>query len=227
MSIPEILPIAVLGAICGLDFVSFPQAMISRPIVAATAGGAIMGSAPEGLLIGVILELLALDTRPFGASRYPEWGTAGVTGGAVFAAVGGARPGSLAVAVFISLVTAMLSGSSMLALRKLIGARAAATRELIEAGSDRAVVGLQLFGLTADLARGFLLTLLAVGLALPLARGMVEIWGLPATFSNAAVIGLAGAVAGGSLWKFFTTGTRTGWIFLAGLVVGLGFVAVQ
>lgn len=227
MSIPEILPIAVLGAICGLDFVSFPQAMISRPIVAATAGGAIMGSAPEGLLIGVILELLALDTRPFGASRYPEWGTAGVTGGAVFAAVGGARPGSLAVAVFISLVTAMLSGSSMLALRKLIGARAAATRELIEAGSDRAVVGLQLFGLTADLARGFLLTLLAVGLALPLARGMVEIWGLPATFSNAAVIGLAGAVAGGSLWKFFATGTRTGWIFLVGLVVGLGFVAVQ
>ncbi|MGI8619022.1 MAG: PTS sugar transporter subunit IIC [Gemmatimonadaceae bacterium] len=227
MNVLEILPIALLGAICGLDFVSFPQAMISRPIVGATAGGAIMGSAPEGLLIGVVLELLALDTRPFGASRYPEWGTAGVTGGAVFAAVGAGRPGSLAVAVFVSLVTAMLSGSSMIALRQLIGARAATSREAIEAGSDRAVVGLQLFGLTADLVRGFLLTLLAVALALPLARGMVAIWGLPATFSNAAVIGLAGAVAGGSIWKFFTTGTRTGWLFLAGLVVGLGFVAVQ
>jgi len=56
---------------------------------------------------------------------------------------------------------------------------------------------------------------------------MVQIWGLPATFSNAAVIGLAGAVAGGSIWKFFTAGTRTGWLFLAGLVIGLGFVAVQ
>lgn len=227
MSLLEILPIALLGAICGLDFVSFPQAMISRPIVGATAGGAIVGSAPEGLLIGVVLELLALDTRPFGASRYPEWGTAGVTGGAVFAAVGPGRPGSLPVAVFVSLVTAMLSGSSMIAMRKLIGARAAATRELIEAGSDRAVVGLQLFGLTADLVRGFMLTLLAVALALPLARGMVDIWSLPATFSNAAVIGLAGAVAGGSIWKFFTAGTRTGWLFLAGLVIGLGFVAVQ
>lgn len=227
MTLLEILPIALLGAVCGLDFVSFPQAMISRPIVGATAGGAIIGSAPEGLLIGVVLELLALDTRPFGASRYPEWGTAGVTGGAVFAAVGPGRPGSLAVAVFMSLVTAMLSGSSMIALRKLIGIRAAAARELIEAGSDRAVVGLQLFGLTADLARGFILTLLAVALALPLARGMVEIWSLPATVSNAVVIGLAGAVAGGSIWKFFTTGTRTGWLFLAGLAIGLGFVAVQ
>ena len=227
MSILEILPVAVLGAVCGLDFVSFPQAMISRPIVGATAGGAIMGYAPEGLLIGVVLELLALDTRPFGASRYPEWGTAGVTGGAVFAAAGPARPGSLAVAVFVSLVTAMLSGSSMVGLRKLIGARAAAARDSIEAGSDRAVVGLQLFGLTADLARGFILTLLAVALALPLARGTVAIWGLPATFSNAAVIGLAGAVAGGSLWKFFTAGTRTGWLFAAGLAIGLAFVAIQ
>lgn len=227
MNVLEILPIAILGAICGLDFVSFPQAMISRPIVGATAGGAIIGSAPEGLLIGVVLELLALDTRPFGASRYPEWGTAGVTGGAVFAAIGGARPGALPTAVFVSLVTAMMSGSSMVGLRKVIGARASATRDLIESGSDRAVVGLQLFGLTADLARGFLLTLVAVSLALPLARGMVQIWGLPATFSNAAVIGLAGAVAGGSIWKFFTAGTRTGWLFLAGLVIGLGFVAVQ
>ena len=88
MSFLEILPIALLGAVCGLDFVSFPQAMISRPIVGATAGGAILGSPTEGLLIGVVLELLALDTRPFGASRYPEWGTAGVTGGAVFASAG-------------------------------------------------------------------------------------------------------------------------------------------
>jgi mannose/fructose/N-acetylgalactosamine-specific phosphotransferase system component IIC len=227
VSVLEVLPVALLGAVCGLDFVSFPQAMISRPIVGATAGAAILGSPAEGLLIGVVLELLALDTRPFGASRYPEWGTAGVTGGAVFASVGAGRPGGLAVAVFVSLVTAMLSGSSMVVLRKLIGARAAVTRELIEAGSERAVVGLQLFGLTADLLRGFILTLLAVALAVPLARGMVGVWGLPATFSNAAVIGLAGAVAGGSLWKFFTAGTRTGWLFLAGLVIGLGLVAVQ
>ena len=34
----DILPIALLGGLLGLDVVCFPQAMISRPLVAATAG---------------------------------------------------------------------------------------------------------------------------------------------------------------------------------------------
>jgi len=36
VSLLEALPIALLGALLGLDVVSFPQAMVSRPIVAAT-----------------------------------------------------------------------------------------------------------------------------------------------------------------------------------------------
>ena len=55
MSLLEVLPIALLGALLGLDVVSFPQAMISRPIVAATAAGAFIGNPPGGLLIGVVL----------------------------------------------------------------------------------------------------------------------------------------------------------------------------
>jgi len=39
----SIVPIAILGGVIGLDVVSFPQAMISRPIVAATLGGAFVG----------------------------------------------------------------------------------------------------------------------------------------------------------------------------------------
>ena len=35
--IADLLPLAILGAVLGLDVVSFPQAMISRPLVAATA----------------------------------------------------------------------------------------------------------------------------------------------------------------------------------------------
>ena len=82
----SLLPLAFLGGVVGLDVVSFPQAMISRPIVAATLGGAFVGNGTAGVLIGVVLELIALDTLPFGASRYPEWGSAGVAGGALFAA---------------------------------------------------------------------------------------------------------------------------------------------
>ena len=35
MSIVEVLPIALLGGLLGLDVVSFPQAMFSRPLVEA------------------------------------------------------------------------------------------------------------------------------------------------------------------------------------------------
>ena len=65
MTLLEALPIGLLGAVLGLDVVSFPQAMVSRPIVAATLGGAFIGNPPAGLLIGVVLEMIALDTLPF------------------------------------------------------------------------------------------------------------------------------------------------------------------
>ena len=80
MNLLEALPLALLGGLLGLDVVSFPQAMVSRPIVASTLAGTLIGHSESGLLIGVVLELIALDTLPFGASRYPEWGSASVVG---------------------------------------------------------------------------------------------------------------------------------------------------
>ena len=40
----ELFPLTMLGALLGLDVVSFPQAMISRPIVSATLAGALAGA---------------------------------------------------------------------------------------------------------------------------------------------------------------------------------------
>ena len=50
-----LLPIAALGGLVGMDVVSFPQAMWSRPIVAATLAGALSGDARAGLLAGAAL----------------------------------------------------------------------------------------------------------------------------------------------------------------------------
>ena len=72
IEITTLATLALLGAVVGLDYVSFPQAMLSRPIVAATLGGAVCGNAAAGLLVGLLLECFALETMPFGASRYPE-----------------------------------------------------------------------------------------------------------------------------------------------------------
>lgn len=94
--------LAVLaGGLVGMDAVSWPQIMISRPIVSATVGGWLLGSPAAGMLVGAILELYALRHPPFGAAKYPDTGPAGLVAGASFAASGGHEVGALLIALGI------------------------------------------------------------------------------------------------------------------------------
>ncbi|HEU4747569.1 MAG TPA: PTS sugar transporter subunit IIC, partial [Gemmatimonadaceae bacterium] len=162
MSLLDALPIALLGALLGLDVVSFPQAMISRPVVAATLAGAFIGEPERGLLIGVVLELIALDTLPFGASRYPEWGSAGVVGGALYAAQPPGMYGALPAAILAALLTASISGWSMVVLRRSIAGKLTRSRDRIEDGSRDALLSLHLTGMSLDILRGGLVTLVGM-----------------------------------------------------------------
>ena len=218
MSLIEALPIALLGALLGLDVVSFPQAMISRPIVAATLAGAFIGHPSAGLLIGVVLELIALDTLPFGASRYPEWGSAGVVGGALFAAQPPGMPGALPASLLAALLTASVSGWSMVVLRRVIAGRLERTRDSIEAGSRDALLSLHLSGMTLDLLRAALVTMVGMIVFSPLVRAIVAIWGSESAPSRAVVVVIAAIVAGGALWKVFHSIRRVVWLFLGGLL---------
>ncbi len=226
MSLLDALPIALLGALLGLDVVSFPQAMVSRPIVAATLAGAFIGHPPAGLLIGVVLELIALDTLPFGASRYPEWGSAGVVGGALFAAQPPGMPGALPASLLAALLTASISGWSMVVLRRIIATRLERTRDSIEAGSRDALLGLHLSGMTMDLLRGGLVTALGMIVFSPLVGAIVVIWGSDSAPSRALVVVIAAIVAGGALWKVFHSVSHVLWFFLGGLLVSTALLAV-
>ena len=103
----DLLPLLLLGGLLGLDVVSFPQMMISRPLVAATIAGAFVGHAGNGILAGAALELIALATLPFGASRYPEWGSAAVVAGAIAGVLHTDSSGVLTVAVLSGLATTL------------------------------------------------------------------------------------------------------------------------
>jgi mannose/fructose/N-acetylgalactosamine-specific phosphotransferase system component IIC len=225
--IAQLLPFALLGALLGLDVVSFPQAMISRPIVAATAGGALAGSVGGGLLAGVVLELLAMETLPVGASRYPEWGTAAVVGGALAAAAGVDRPGALVVVVFAAIVTAWVGGWSMYALRKLNGTWAENRLAALEAGDRRALAGLQLRGLTADLLRGAAITVAALLAWRPAVLWLLDRWTLPYGISSAVLMALAGAVAGGAVWRLAHGAPGARWYLLGGVAVGAAAVVLR
>jgi PTS system mannose-specific IIC component len=221
----QALPIAMLGAVLGLDVVSFPQAMVSRPIVAATLAGAFIGHPEAGLLIGVVLELIALDTLPFGASRYPEWGSAGVVGGALFAAQPPGMPGALPASLLAALLTASISGWSMVVLRRFIARRLERTRDSIEAGSRGALLSLHLSGMTMDLLRAALVTTLGMMVFSGLVRAIVAIWGSDSAPSRAVVVVVAAIVAGGALWKVFHSVPHVLWFFLGGLIASIVLMA--
>jgi mannose/fructose/N-acetylgalactosamine-specific phosphotransferase system component IIC len=217
----ELLPISLLGGLLGLDVVCFPQAMISRPIVAATVAGAFVGDATSGVLVGATLELIALATLPFGASRYPEWGSSAVVGGAIAAALHTGRAGSLTIGVLAALATAWISGWSLVKLRQWNAWLARRKRPALDAGARGTVIGLQLAGLTADFVRAALLTAIAYGLIFPVANATVGVWSFGDHVSRAVVVTIAGAVAASAAWTIFHSARHARWYFATGLAGGL------
>lgn len=224
--IVDVLVLGLLGAILGLDVVSFPQAQISRPIVAATLGGAFMGNAGVGMLCGVLLELFAHETLPFGASRYPEWGSSSPVAGAAAAAgaaVGGV-PMALLFAVPFGLLLASFGGWTMVKLRE-VNARLARRRlDALARGSARTVAGLQVAGATADLARAGGVSLIGATFALPVAQWIATQPAPLAPYAMPLLASLGGAVAAGAAWKMFHSTAGTRWFGLAGLAAGTALV---
>jgi len=220
IALDELLPLTLLGALLGADVVSFPQAMLSRPIVAATLGGAMTGNVAAGLLTGAVLEMLAMETLPVGASRYPEWGTAALAGGAIAASTHVTRPGAIIVGVFIGIATSWAGGWSMYALRRLNGVWAERALPAIETGSRRAVMTLQLRGLTADLIRGAVLTALALLAWTPIADFLLAHWTVGRAASHSVLAAVAAAVGGGAVWRQSHGAAGSRWYLLAGAALG-------
>jgi|SRR5579862_2694925 len=222
-----ILPLALLGALLGLDVVSFPQAMISRPIASATITGALVGQPTSGLIIGAALELIALDTLPFGASRYPEWGSASVVGGAIFSMHPSHPAGALTVALVSALATGWLGGWSMVQLRRLNAVWARQRRDAIEAGARGSIISLQLMGMTADLIRGGALTALGFAVFAPVATIAIGRWWGSAGVERTFAVAIAASVTGGAAWRLYHATIGARWFFLSGLVVGLVLLLVR
>ena len=223
----SIVPVSLLGAVVGLDMVSFPQMMLSRPLVSATVAGAFVGRPAAGLLIGAVLELIALETLPFGASRYAEWGTAGVVGGVVMAGQPHGAPGALPVAMFVALATAVFSSRSMVWVRTWNAYDARRLRAAIDVGSPDAIDALQLRGLTMDLVRGFAVTAIALLLLFPLSQQIVAVWSVDIVHSRAVVTALAATVAAGAIWTLTHRAARAGWLFVLGLGAGTAMLLLQ
>jgi mannose/fructose/N-acetylgalactosamine-specific phosphotransferase system component IIC len=236
MNVPLMLLAALLtwGTLVGLDVVTVPQSMISRPVIAGTVTGIIIallnpvpgasGAVLTGMLVGGTLELYALDVLPFGASRYPDYGPATVA--AVYTATDWPRPEvGLGVGVLVGLLTAVLGGWMMQVVRRAnaqaIQKRAAA----LSAGETEAIRALQWGGIRRDIARSAGVTACGIAIAF-------LIWPLipPGTdnFLWLSLMAVAGGISAGISGALRSAGRtrRLVWV-VAGVVVGGMIVVLQ
>ena len=223
LSLGLLAALVACGAALGLDAVSWPQVMISRPIVAATIGGALLGDAAAGFLVGAVLELLGLGHTPYGAAVYPETGPAGLLAGAGLAAGGGTAIAPLLVAVASGWAIGWIGAISVRMQRSL--------NERLLAAGDLAAPAKRLerrhrLAMVLDALRAGTLT---AAFALPimwlvrLADGLSTIEGVVAGSALLLVgMGLAGGAAAGVMRRRATDPL----LLLAGGAIALTFIVV-
>ncbi|HEV8125855.1 MAG TPA: PTS sugar transporter subunit IIC [Gemmatimonadales bacterium] len=232
ITLPLLLVLLLWGTIVGLDVVTFPQSMVSRPLVAGTVTGMLIALVvPDsrlnpvftGMLVGSVLELYALDVLPFGAARYPDFGPATVS--AVYAALGWKPEAGLGGATAVGLVTAVLGGWTMQMVRRANAAAIQRKAAALAAGDTRAIRSLQLGGIRRDIARSAGVT--ACGLLL----GII-IWPLlppgSENFRWVSVVAVGGGVAAALSGAIRVAGRtrRLAWV-MAGLAGGILIVGLQ
>lgn len=119
----DILLVSIFGGLVALDTTAILQIMISRPIVACTIVGLILGNVQLGLTIGILLELIYVGELPIGAAKFAE-GNVGSTAAAAIAMLTISQiPDRKIIAIgFVLIVTFIISmagGLLVIVMRKL------------------------------------------------------------------------------------------------------------
>jgi PTS system mannose-specific IIC component len=134
--------------------------------------------------------------------------------------------GAFAVAVLVGLATGWIGGWTMVKQRQIIAGFARPRLDQLAAGSRKTVIGLQVFGMTLDLARGTVLGALMILVARPLAVLVNARWSVGEDLSRAIIITAVVGVAAAAVWKDFHAISGTRRLFVAALAVGTLLVVV-
>jgi mannose/fructose/N-acetylgalactosamine-specific phosphotransferase system component IIC len=207
----------LLGGWTAVDGTGFGQFMISRPFVAATLGGWVMGDPVAGAQLGLVLEAFHLGVLPVGAARFPEGGPAAVVSGAVYASAGGA-PSVMLMSVVFALAWEWISGAAVRYLRQgnvhLVATHVPSRPVALEAR--------HLLALLIDFARGMVLVGAGIFLLAALVSYSQAWWPMPLgrrvsdIVLEAALVGLLAATSRifGGRARLFTLGAVAGVLFL-------------
>ena len=209
--------LAAWGTLSGMDLVTFPQGLFSRPLIACAGAGLILGDVGAGLVVGVLLELFALDVLPVGASRYPDYGP-GAVGAVLLTSAGGNWDERLGIAALFALALAVLGGWSLVWLRQVNGKVIQHRTAGLAAGDADTIAAIQLRGLTGDMVRSLGLTVVALIAAQSLVPHLPS--GPRFALVTAVAVGAGVAAAAGGAVRAAGRGARLRWLAV-GTGVGL------
>lgn len=212
------IALITLGGIVAVDATSLGQLMLSRPFVAATLAGGLVGMPLEGALVGALLEALSLGILPVGASRYPDTGTGAVAavGTLGLSGVEPTAPALLLVVVY-GLLWQRIAGVSVVGGRYLNERLVLAGRPGDRSHMDRLIEHRHLESIVIDMARGVAITSVALLGALVLPYVLAR-WALPGIAATLAVSVATVAVLAGTA-PLFADSPRA----RVALVLGLAF----
>jgi mannose/fructose/N-acetylgalactosamine-specific phosphotransferase system component IIC len=219
--------LAILGAVVAVDATSLGQLMLSRPLVAGTLAGAIVGMPLEGALIGALMEVLSLGILPVGAARYPETGTAAVAAVGTLGLAGAAPlPETLLLVLVYGLVWQRIFGVTVVAGRYLNERLVHAGEEVAREDLHSRIERWHLTSMTMDLLRGAVMTAIATLVGVPLLRFAVATSALPSLAAAIAVAAAAATVLMGTA-RVFGESPRLVLIMLLGAVCGSALLFVR
>jgi PTS system mannose-specific IIC component len=211
------------GTVAGLDLATVGQVMVGRPLVAGIVAGMLAGDPAAGALVGVTLELFALDLLPVGGARYPDYGPAAVAGVATAAGAPGVL--GLGPAIAVALVVGYAGELTVQLVRRLNSTDVQRRRAELDAGDLAGIRRVQWRGMTRDATRALGVTLLGLALAAVARR-----W-LPLTLRGSVLVatvavGAAVAAAVTGALRLSGAGRARAWL-AAGIVGGIVWVALR
>lgn len=212
----SLLGLLAWGTVVGLDLVSVPQGLLSRPLVSGSVAGWLLGDVETGFRVGALLELFALDVLPVGASRYPEYGPAAV--GAVALARGFPSMVGTGLGGLLGLAVAVFAGWTLEWLRHANARHVHRLAPALATGSSRVIRRLQWAGIGRDAVRSAGVTSLALGLAIVVRTQLMVTSPLP-TIQTPVLVGVGMAAALSGALRTAGRGRRLGWLGI-GLAAG-------
>jgi PTS system mannose-specific IIC component len=220
----SLVPVALWGGLVGLDAASFPQVMISRPLVAATITALIAGRPADGLVLGIVLEAFALLTLPVGAARYPESGTAAVAAAAAYLAAAPARvePALLLAAVVFALAWERVGGASV-HLQRRVNERLVVGWTESRRRPDRELERRHLLAMGLDYLRGAAISAGGAWIGALGLQWIGPLWGFDAV-SPVGLLTVATAAVIAALLHFFGGWSQRRLAFLLGILCGCTFL---